>query len=723
MVVGSDYHRAFTFRRFDILFPGERRGAVYLHIILKEHMLITLVLNLIIGITAYLLVSRIFNFKGLTSSIIAFAILYTGQIVFSELLLGVFGLLRLDFVLMLNALFLLAAGCTVKIFGMRKVNPLDERLKSFISGSYLSKSVMICFSVLIGFMVVKVLVNLFNPPFGWDSLNYHFTFAVEWLKHGNLSVPIVVSDDPFPTYYPINGSLLFFWLMIPFKSGFLADVGQLPFFILSLVSIVSIARSLGLSREYSFLTACLFGMIPNVFKQLQIGYVDIMVGAIFLAAVSFLLRLSERFGLKDVFMFCFSLGILIGIKITVLAYSVFILIPFFYLLFTRKDCFLQVKVGYFFLLLFLLSVFGGFSYFRNFMLTGNPFYPLEILAMGKTLLGGVIDKATFTARNVSGQYSLAKLLFHEGLGAQAILFIIPGVILALPVNIIKRRKKDFFSNYIMLLPVLLYLVYRFILPIPNSRYLYPMLGLGMIAGFSAFYYLKVPLKAIRISSILIIIASASECARGPELAGSFILAFIIFGILLNRKKLRLPLPRAPVLITGAILITIILQLMFYDYRKNEYSRYIKNSRYWPDATAAWAWLNNNTHGDNIAYVGRPVPYPLYGTDFKNNVYYVSVNSIDPIKLHYLKYSRYRWDSDAENMHKSFREPNNYRGHADYPVWLNNLQKRKTDFLFIYSLHHTKGIKFPIEESWASIHPDKFVPVFNNPTVRIYKIIK
>jgi len=689
-------------------------------------MLITVALNLIVAITAYLLVSRFFPFKSLADSIMAFAILYISQIIFSELLLVIPGFLRLDLVFILNALFLLVVILMIKYFKVSRINTVYESLKSFISGLSLAKFDIICLSVLIGFMVVKVLVNLFNPPFGWDSLNYHFTFAAEWLKHGNLSIPIVVNDDPFPTYYPINGSLLFLWLMLPFKSAFLADIGQLPFFILSLVAVMGISRSLGLSRKYSFLAACLFGMIPNIFKQLQIGYVDIMVVAMFLTAVNFLLKSSEKFNLNNVFMFCLSLGILIGIKTTALAYSVFILIPFLYLLFTRRDCLLRIKFGYSFMLLVSLSVFGGFSYFRNFMLTGNPFYPLGVLVMGKTVLGGVIDKATFTARNVSGQYSLAKLLFHEGLGVQTILFIIPGVILALPANIIKRRKKEFFSSYIMALPILLYLVYRFILPIPNSRYLYPMLGLGMIAGFFVFHYLKLPIKAIKVFSIISIIASAFECARSLELINSFIFAVFIFitlNLLLSRKKLRYSLFSKPVLIAVTIVLAILLQLIFYDYRKNEYDRYIKNSRYWPDATVAWAWLNDNTYGDNIAYVGRPVPYPLYGTGLKNNVYYVSINSTDPVKLHYFKHSRYRWDSDAENMHKSFQEPNNYRGHADYSVWLGNLQKRKTDFLFIYSLHHTKDIKFPIEGSWASVHPDKFTPVFNNQTVRIYKIIK
>jgi hypothetical protein len=251
-----------------------------------------------------------------------------------------------------------------------------------------------------------------------------------------------------------------------------------------------------------------------------------------------------------------------------------------------------------------------------------------------------------------------------------------------------------------------------------------MLGTGMVCGFYVLSSLKVPHKLIRIIAFIIMIASAAECVRHLELGISFglgFLLFIIFSLFLKYKGLRNILFSKGVIISSISIFLIILQILLLDYKKNEYIRYVKNSRYWPDATKAWLWLNNNTEGNNIAYVGRPVPYPLYGTDFKNNVYYVSVNSFEPIHLHDLKNSRYSWDSNAENMHRSFEEPNNYRGNADYSVWLNNLHKRKTDFLFVYSLHHTKDIKFPIEELWARSNPGEFKQVFNNQTIRIYKL--
>ena len=150
---------------------------------------------------------------------------------------------------------------------------------------------------------------------------------------------------------------------------------------------------------------------------------------------------------------------------------------------------------------------------------------------------------------------------------------------------------------------------------------------------------------------------------------------------------------------------------------------VKYSGFWPDATKAWALLNHNTYGNNIAYAGRPVSFPLYGANFKNNVYYLSVNKTDPVKLHYFPNSYYHWDDNFLNLHRNLEAKDNYRSRADYSVWWNNLLKRNTDYLFVYSLHQTKDIEFPIEDKWAKDNPGEFIPVYKNTIVHIYKILK
>ena len=679
-----------------------------------------LLMNLIVGITSFLVVYKLFRIRNFIDSLILLFLSFFAQIISTQLLLGIFGALYLRNVMLLNfAILLLIAVFTKERGSSFSFIGVKDSLRHSLESKITSFGV----SLVLGFVIVKLFFNLINPPFGWDSLNYHYTFPVEWIKSALLNNPLVVSDDPFPAYYPLNGSLFFLWLIFPFKSAFLADLGQLPFFVISFLGIFSICRKLKLDKEYSFFSAILFVIIPNFFKQLQIGYVDIMVGGVFIAAVNFLIALKEDFNLKNTIIFALALGIFTGIKTTCLPYSIFLLLPFLYLLFMANKFSFLKRIASLFLVISIVLVFGGFSYIRNLFLTGNPFYPLEVMLFGNPVFRGVIDKATFIARREEGGDSLSKLLFHEGLGIQSILIILPATFVAFFVNFLKNKDKDFLKNYLMLLPLFLYLIYRYVLPLPNSRYLYPMLAIGICAGFYCLNSLKVPLKKIRVIASIFILASVFDCARRIELGISFaasLLFLVILSLILKYEKLWNILFSKRSIFAFAIFTLIIMKILFLDYQKNEYARYIKNSRYWPDATKAWAWLNDNTKGNNIAYVGRPVPFPLYGTNFKNNVYYVSINSQDPIQLHYLKHSRYRWDS-AENMHNSFEDKGNYRGNADYSAWTNNLDRRKTDFLFIYSLHHTREIIFPVEEKWAEENPDRFKPVFNNETVRIYRL--
>jgi hypothetical protein len=684
-------------------------------------MIIFLLMNLAVFITAFLLAYRAFKFKSFTDLAAIFIILCLAEITISQLILGIAGVLTLNNVIALNLTLPAFAWLACR---KKKYHLGFNAIKKTASGFLNDRLVLLSLSVILAFGITKAFINLINPPFGWDSLNYHFSFSVEWLKHGNLNTPITISDDPSPTYYPINGSLFFLWLIWPFKNVFLADLGQAPFFLLAFISTYGISRKIGLSQKTSFLSAVLMLLMPNYFKQLQIAYVDVMVAALFLTCVNFLFLLKDDFSAKNTLAYGISLGLLLGTKTVALPYSMLLIAPFLYLLFKNP--------GKFYLLIALLAVvacLGGFSYLRNFIETGNPLYPLNLQLSGRSVLKGVMDSDVYRARFKIDDYRLGKMLFHEGLGLQTLIFVLPAVFLALPLGLIKNKGKlNFILAYFLALPILGYLVYRYAIPLANTRYLYPILAIGIISGFYLFKTLRVPDGLINFLAGLCILASAPELAKRQELAVSFIIMFLLLFLLpqvIKYQKKRHH-PARPVFITG-ITVFLIFSLWLAEkyYQKNEFPNYLKMVKYsgfWPDAARAWAWLDQNTCSANIAYTGRPVPFPLYGSKFKNNVYYVSLNSTDPAKLHYFPDSHYRWNADSATLHKNLEEKGNYRGNADYSLWLANLLRRNTNYLFIYSLHQTKEIEFPVEDKWATDNPGSFVPVFRNETIRIYEII-
>ncbi|MBM3251210.1 MAG: hypothetical protein FJZ11_00310 [Candidatus Omnitrophica bacterium] len=682
------------------------------------------IMNLIVGATALLIVRYFLFFERLSDYLIAFFLIFLAQIILTLQILGIMNLLYSNYILMLNLSILLIVYAAIRLLKIGPKNIFFLKYRQAVNSLRLGKIGIFAISVILGFALVKFFINLVNPPFGWDCLNYHFTFPVEWLKHGNLENPIVVSCDPAPPYYPINGSLFFLWLILPLRNVFIADLGQAPFFIMGFLIVYALARRLKLSKEYALFSASLFTLVPNYFKQLQVAYVDVMVSTLLLAALYYLFLLEkEKNLLKNAVLFSLSLGLMLGTKTTGLVYAFLLYLPFFYFILRKSKNFL-------FLVLISLSivvVMGGFSYIRNFIQTGNPLYPLTLTVFNKTIFKGVIDNVVYRAHTSSWDYNLIKILFSEGLGAQTVIFIVPAVLLGLPLTIMKKKKDlNFIFIYFLILPILLILAFRFIIPLANLRYLYALLAIGLLIAFCLADILNIPKNLIRVLVAVCLVASLGEIAKHKELIASLLFSialFFTFPYLFNLLKLK-KLNKALIFI--AILLILPFIALEKNYVKNEYARYIKMTGYsgfWPDATLAWDWLNQNTDRNNIAYVGRPVPFPLYGTNFKNNVYYVSVNRVEPAKPHYFKDSKYIWGYDGESLHKAFEEDKNYRGQANYDTWLNNLKNRHTDYLFIYSLHQIKTVKFPKEDAWAAGHPEKFNLVYKNNTVHIYKIIK
>ena len=166
-----------------------------------------------------------------------------------------------------------------------------------------------------------------------------------------------------------------------------------------------------------------------------------------------------------------------------------------------------------------------------------------------------------------------------------------------------------------------------------------------------------------------------------------------------------------------------VHLLSKDYDREEFRRYLEKSPFPKEEREGWFWLDKNTHGVKIAYTGSPDILPLYGTNFKNRAIYVSVNKVQPVKLHLFPDARYIWRGDFVELHNDLEKDGNYRQGPDYFTWQENLKKENIDYLFIYAYHQVKHPVFPVEYKWATEHPDIFQESFSNNRIHIYKIIR
>ncbi|MFH1519347.1 MAG: hypothetical protein ABIE75_02110 [Candidatus Omnitrophota bacterium] len=677
-----------------------------------------LLLNLIVAFTSARIVRKVLYCSNLSDRICNFSLLFLAQIILTEMILGIFGKLFLGNLILINCFIFLIVSFILR----NKKEILHSAGRRDFSWVVENKVVLFCLACILGFILVKGFLNLINPSFGWDSLNYHFTFPVEWLKHGNLYNPLTISDDPTPTYYPINNCLYYFWLIAPFKSVFIADLGQIPFLILSFIACFAIARKFNLSQELAFYSAGLFVITPNFFKQIEVGYADIMMTALLLTTLNLLFSLNKEFNLKYLVISGISFGLFFGTKTLCLAYSLALGLFFIYIL-VKNSKGLRL-VGYGFLFLGLIALFGGYGYIRNFILSGNPLFPLKAVLLGKTIFKGVMPTATYLVRWTYEGYNLGKLFFHEGMGLQLLILIFPATFLAFPIILIRSKgvKLSFPLIYLSLLPAILLAIFTFIIPQLWTRFLYPYLAVGSVMAIYLLKTLKIPTKIIRAFVVICFLASIAEFSGYWEL-GFSLLAVVIFFLSLPLLIRRFKRRKARMAIIFSLLIILSLSFVIGQpwYLDHQYQRYISQASYWEGAMQAWQWLNDNTKAQRIAYIGRPVPFPLYGTGFKNDVYYVSVNNIHPAQLYLypqgnLNWKEYRYDY----IDRVLRRDENYRGKADFNCWYRNLIREDTDYLFVYILEEKYT---PIEGLWAQAHSDKFQLVLNNPDAQVYKVIK
>ena len=681
-------------------------------------MIIFLLMNGIVVVSSFLITYRVFKLAERVDSLICWFLLYFAQIVLVETALGFFGILTLRAIL--GAI--LALFFVVWLVVRRRVSSFDRTgIREAGAAVVGDKVVLFGLSVIAGFALIKIYEGLFiNPPLGWDCFTYHFVFPIEWIKHGNLENPIYIANDLSAAYYPFNGSLYFLWLMMPLKNVFLANMGQVPFYGLAFLATYAVARKVRLKRSSSIFAAILLTVTPNFFKQMQIGYVDVMMAALFLAAVNFLLLFYRENKFKFVVLWSLSFGLFIGLKPTGLTFGIG---PFLFFILIAARIVGKKEwgraLGYVIASLLIIAAMGGYAYLRNFIRYGNPLFPTDITVLGKHIFKGVISLSRYRASGDWAHFTFKEVLFSEGLGAQFIIFIIGGLFLSAYVFLKKRPKRiDLPVFFLLSLPVTLYLAFHFLTPLPWVRYLYAFLATGFIASLCIIDMAGIPAIVIRWLVVICVTASTFELNRRNglclSLAASAILFFLLPRIAQYRFNKRL---------VAAICVMLAISLGFLNarYDKDEFKRYMAKSRFPDGEKAAWLWLRTHTGASRIAYTGRPDTLPLYGKHFTNDVFYVSVNKIHPARLHLFPSSHYIWTDDFSALRKNMEEPGNFREYPDYDDWRRNLELERIDFFVAYSVSEAKEGTFPIEDEWAIAHPEYFARVFTSNIAHMYKV--
>lgn len=687
-----------------------------------------ILINLAVILNSVILAKNFFGVKGLCDCALTVFILFFAQIVLTELILGSLGLFYFPNVFLANMLLL---AVTILVYRKKPVLfPAKPDIEPFIK----SNLILFAFAVFVAFFLAKSFINLVNPPWCPDSLQYHLSFPAVWIRNGNLDNPFVVFSGVFNpiyprletsgiSYFPINAELFFVWLMLPLRNAFLADLGEAPFYIIGIIAIYTILRKYSVNKKFALLSGFLWVLIPNIFKQLKSGsQIDVICSVLLLLVIFTFLILKDKLSIKNAFLFGITVGIFVGTKILNIVWLAGLFPLIFYGLFTAIKA---QKPGLKKLLILLLSIavtvvlFGGYMFIKNFILTGNPLFPNQVTLFGKTIFKGLIDTVVCNKLYYAGnRLDLWKIIFAEGLGIQFILIILPGILLPMfMLTFFKKRERNF-AEYLLIsiTPLIMFALYVVLVNAYVTRYIFPFVSVGLVCSVIFITRLPKGEKYFGVVAFISVLLSAFELAHRYELVFSILLSLALFiALFVYRKQLAAFYKSqgfSKAVFAGLVFIALGLVYLNGRYDKDEFSRYpstfSKKEAWQLDIARAWQKLNEVTgSGSRVTYTGRQEFYPLFGSKLKNDVKYVSVNT--------------RETSLYDNPDGLCRKV------KDFATWRTNLKKERIGYLFIAlpfpeNRESEDPAKFPIEDEWALARPQDFQLVYVNSLARIYKVL-
>jgi hypothetical protein len=309
------------------------------------------------------------------------------QVVMTELLLGLGQLLQLSYLIVTNVAL---AGLVLLFARRRGTISIVSMLKADISicRRALADSADI-FTISIGILVILTYgwisaAAYYLPPRGIDDLVYHLATIFEYIQSHEIKLlPVALR---YQYAFPENAELLFMWPTIFAGNQRLVDGLNVPFVLVSILTVHALLRHFGISRRDALFAALLYALSPVVIMQAGVNYVDIIVALFCLLSLYFALQFHGSGSIASLYAAGVATGLMLGMKYTALLLALplqFLILPGLFRIKRRH------AAGYLGAILLLC----GWWYGRNLAVFLDPFYPLNFLGflLGKPGGGGIFS--------------------------------------------------------------------------------------------------------------------------------------------------------------------------------------------------------------------------------------------------------------------------------------------------------------------------------------------
>lgn len=322
--------------------------------------------------------------RGISGVIVQLLLTYLSLVITIQFVLGLFGLLSFYYVF---AFFLFLLIICIILASFKNLRTILTFEKYLLPSNLKFQEILAdfqgyywFFSVLLIYLFVMVIQGIISPPVHIDCLKFYLPQTVGWLQTHS----IFEHSSPL-SYYHHSSLLLTLWMILPFGSDLFINIQNLIPALLLLASFCQLLKLLGIDRKLSFLAGVTFISLPKVSQWLWNQKTEIMLTAFFMTALCFYIDYFERKRSSSLVMGFFCTGLVVGTKSFGIYYGILLYFIFtIFYLFNSKGR--EWKL--FIIASFICLVVALQWPIRNWIIWGNPFYPMQVTILGIHLFNG-----------------------------------------------------------------------------------------------------------------------------------------------------------------------------------------------------------------------------------------------------------------------------------------------------------------------------------------------
>ena len=329
------------------------------------HIIITLIYLAVLGFTAIGVGIVIFNRIGIRFSYLSEQIYFSMGFGFAVMAYAVFalGALQALYPYVIVATIILFIVLSLKgwrLLGQDGRHPLIPIPQNGYE--------RVAFFMLVVCLCVAFLLVL-TPEIGKDALVYHLAVPKLFLKHQGF----YFIDGNIFANYPLLGEMLYI-IGLFLQGDILAKAVHFLFLLAILLGMIQFIRQRMGENAFPYLSLLIFMTVPSVFEASHMAYSDLFVTYYCLGAVFAYINWSDRRETVWLILCGVFTGLAVACKYTAL------LLPFIGVLgilwishYNRLP--VRTAVRYLCIYLICVTLAGSPFYIKNWLMTGNPFYP------------------------------------------------------------------------------------------------------------------------------------------------------------------------------------------------------------------------------------------------------------------------------------------------------------------------------------------------------------